>query len=272
MKLTVVLGASQEASFDITLNDNSFTRKWVEELRWCLSHCDFDQQEAFSSFWSLEKSAEMLTESCNTINHYLKNFIEIRSDILEQPQEYFNYLHKIFEILSGEFGNPTRLFSLGNAELKNAIRRLNFCVHRVETKIENSTYFHISFDKNQSRRQSFAVEDYDFFQFNSPKGTLFLHYAELGKEFVDLYQDNLPINYLGFKNLHYYSGEMVIHFNTYDPFEDKNYVKWLQNHGIDPYNKKLGHGKIPLGIVDSLDDAISKINKYRHIDSILIKE
>jgi hypothetical protein len=272
MKLTVLLGASQEASFDITLYDNSFTRKWVKELHWCLDHCDFNQQEAFASFLTLEESAKILIESCNTINHYLKNFIEIRLDVLEQPQEYFNYLHGIFETLSGEFGKPTRLFSLANKELKNAIRRLNFFVHRVETKIENSTDFYISFDKNQYRRQSLAVEDYDFFQFNFPKGTLFLHYVELGKEFIDLYEDNLPIDYQGCKNLHYFSGEASIHFNTYDSFEDKNYIKWLQNQGIDPYNKTLGHGKISLGIVDKLEDAISKINNYRHIDSILIKE
>ena len=46
MKLTVVLGASQEASFDITLNDNKFTRKWVEQLRWCVTHCEFNQLES----------------------------------------------------------------------------------------------------------------------------------------------------------------------------------------------------------------------------------
>jgi len=272
MKLTVLLGASQEVSFDITLNDNSFTRKWVEELRWCLANCDFNQQETFASLLTLDESAEILTESCNTINHYLKNFIEVRPNLLEQPQEYFNYLHGIFETLSGEFGKPTRLFLLADKELKNAIRRLNFFVHRVETKIENDADFYISFDKNQYRRQPMVVEDYEFFQFEFPKGTLFLHYVELGKMFIDLYEDNLPINYQGFKNLHYYSGEASISFDNYDSFEDKNYVKWLQNQGIDPYNKTLGHGKIPLGILDDLEDAISKINNYRHIDSILIKE
>jgi hypothetical protein len=96
--------------------------------------------------------------------------------------------------------------------------------------------------------------------------------VELGKEFIDLYQDNLPIDYQGFKNLHYYSGEASICFDTYDPFDDINYIKWLQDQGIDPYNKTLGHGKIPLGILDDSEDAISKINNYRHIDSILIKE
>jgi len=138
MKLTVVVGASKEASFDITLNDNNFTCKWVEELHWCVTHCEFNQLEAFASMASLNESSLILKESCVTINRYLKNFIEIKDNLLDQPQEYFNYLHSIFEKLSGEYANPTRLFAIAPLELKEAIRRLNFFIHRVETK-ENST-------------------------------------------------------------------------------------------------------------------------------------
>ena len=272
MKLTVLLGASQEASFDITLNDNSFTRKWVEELRWCLDHCDFNQQEAFASFLTLEESADILTESCNTINHYLKNFIDVRSNLVEQPQEYFNYLHGIFETLSGNFGKPTRLFSLANEELKNAIRALNFFIHRVEQKFDTPKSFYISFNKNQYRRLPLSTEDYDFFKFSFPKGTLFLHYVELGKEFFDLYQDNLPIDYQGFKNLHYFSGEVSFFFDNYDLFNDINYVKWLQNQNIDPYDKKLGHGKIPIGTVDNFDEVFNKLKNQKYLSEIIIKE
>jgi hypothetical protein len=272
MKLTVVLGASQEASFDITLNDNNFTRKWVEELRWCVTHCEFNQLEAFASMISLNESASILKESCVTINKYLKNFIEIKDNLLDQPQEYFNYLHRTFEKLSGEYANPTRLFAIAPLELKEAIRRLNFFVHRVETKENSAPLLYISFDKQQYRRMPLEQEDYEYFQFNFPKGTLYLHYAELGKEFIDLYQDNLPIDYIGFKNLHYYSGEASLVFEDYSTFADQGYLKWLQTNGIDPYNKLLGHGKIPLGIVDDIKDAESKIEQHRHIHSILFKE
>ena len=73
MKLTVVLGANNEASFDITIYDNSFTRKWVEELSWCLGNCSFNQDEAFSAMMSLNDACNVLTNSCKTINKYLKN-------------------------------------------------------------------------------------------------------------------------------------------------------------------------------------------------------
>ena len=63
MKLTVVLGASSEASFDILLNDNSFVRKWAKELEWCLQHCDINQHEAFFSLLPLSDAADALTQS-----------------------------------------------------------------------------------------------------------------------------------------------------------------------------------------------------------------
>ncbi len=272
MKLTVLLGASQEASFDITLYDNSFTQRWVEELRWCLSNSTIYQVESFSPQYTLDESRDLLINSCEIINRYIENFIEIRPNIKQQPQEYFNYLHNKFEQLSGTWENPTRLFTIANQELKTAIRYLNLFVHKVEEQLDHPTGLDIKFNKENLRRQEIISSDYDFFEFNSAPGTLFLHYAELGKEFIDLYEDNLPIDYAAFTNQHHYTGEASISFFEYNAFSRPGYIEWLQSHGINPYNKTLGHGKIPLGIVDNLEDAISKINNYRHIDNILIKE
>ena len=272
MKLTVVLGASQEASFNITLNDNAFVRKWTEELRWCNDHCAVDQQESFINQLSLDESAEILTQSCNTINTTLKNFIEVRSDIKNQTQEYFNYLHSKFEQLTGTWGTQTRLMSIATPKFKAAVRNLNLFVHRVESKQELPLGFAIKFDKEQFRRQKLIDDEYDFFEFKLPAGTIVCHYAEVGKEFIDLYEDKLPINYVGFTNAHHYTGEASISFVEYDAFADTDYLKWLVDQGINPYDKRLGHGKIPLGIVDNLADAENKIMQYQHIHSILIKE
>lgn len=272
MRLTVVLGTHSEASFTISLNNNKFVQKWVKEARWCLTNCDFEQQEAFLGLMSLEQSAEVLTESCATINRYLKNFINIRENLLDQDQEYFNYLHSKFEHLSGEFGKPTRLFSVANKELKTAIRNLNVFVHRIEKKKTSIPTLYVSFNKDQYRRWPLADEDYEHFEFVIPAGTLVVHYVELGKEFVDLYEDNLPLEYQNFKNLHYYSGEASIYLEEYDCFNDIGYVEWLKNHKIDPCNKKLGHGKLVLGQVDNLPDACAKIHQYKHINDIIIEE
>jgi hypothetical protein len=272
MKLTVVLGTNEETSFDITIHDNSFTRKWVKELSWCLDNCSFNQAEAFAAMMSLNDACDALTKSCETINKYLKNFIDIRTDIINQSQEYFNYLHSKFETLSGEFGKPTRLFAVATPDLKEAIRNLNFFIHRVETKEEPESRLYVSFNKDQYRRHPFDNSDYDFFEFAFPKGTLYLHYAELGKEFVDLYEDQLPLDYNGLKNLHYYSGEAMLGTTDYSAFDKSGFKEWLTNQNIDPYDKRLGHGKIPLGQADNIVDAIDKLNKFKYINKILIKE
>lgn len=272
MKITIHLGLQGEDSIEIALYENSFTRKWVKEFQWCLDNCEINQREAFAGFDTLEHSAELLVESCKIINTYLKNFIDIRENILTQPQEYFNYLHSIFERLSGGYGKTTRLFAVANQELKDAIRNLNYYVHRIESRQKVLPLFYLSFNKDQYRRIKLSPEDYDFFEFKFPAGTLFLHYAELGKEFIDLYEDNLNLDYSGFSNLHYYSGEASLAFLDYDVFSDIGYLEWLKNNNIDPYDKKLGHGKVPLGEVLDLDQSLAKIKKHSNIYKIFIEE
>ena len=272
MRLIVVLGIHSEASFTISLNNNAFVQKWVEEVRWCLTNCDFEQQEAFWGVMSLEQSAEVLTKSCVTINQYLKNFIDIKENLLMQDQEYFNYLHLKFEHLSGKFGESTRLFSVANKELKTAIRNLNIFVHRIEKKKTTIPTLYVSFNKDQYRRWPLADEDYEHFEFIIPAGALVVHYVELGKECVDLYEDNLPLEYQNFKNLHYYSGEASIYLEECHRLNDTGYLKWLENNKIDPYNKKLGYGKLVLGQVDNIVDAYAKIQQYQYIKDIIIEE
>ena len=272
MKLTVVLGASEEASFDIHLNDNSFVRKWTKELQWCTENCEFNQQEAFWSLLTLDESSDILTNACLTINQYLKNFIEVRSDLANQPQEYFNYLHTKFETLSGEYGKPTRLFAMANTELKTAIRNLNFFIHRVETKQDPDANLYISFNKDQYRRHPLEQDDYQYAEYTIPPGTLFLHYVELGKNLFDLYKDGLDLSYPGFKNLHYFSGEATLTLAGIDQFDNKDYIDWLTNQGLDPYNKHMGHVTIPLGNIINIETVKDKLSKYKHINQILIKE
>ena len=266
------MGAQGEESFEIFLNDSHFVNKWVSEFQWCLDNCKINQQEAFAGLVSLENSVPNLIKSCETINQYIKNFIEIRNDVLSQPQDYFNYLHLKFEELSGEFGKPTRLFSIAPDNLKNAIRNLNFFVHRLEKKQDCQQLLYFSFDKDCYRRFRLSEDDYANFQFELEPGTLCLHYAELGKNFNDLYKDKLPIDYGNFKNLHFYSGEASLLFCKYQTFQDSNYETWIRSHGYDPYNKTLGHGKIPLGIIGDPEAVYSKIQKYQFINEIIIKE
>jgi hypothetical protein len=57
-----------------------------------------------------------------------------------------------------------------------------------------------------------------------------------------------------------------------DFFKDLKYVEWIKSNKFDPYDKTLGHGRIPLGSVDNLADVYSKIQEHKYIKNILIKE
>lgn len=272
MKLTVTLGASSEASFDIELFETKFVDKWLSEFRWCLDNCSFVQHEAFATLLTLEQSAERLKQSCDTINRYLPGMLDLRDDPLSEPQEYFNYLHSKFEALNGEFDRPSRLFSIANAELRSAIRDLNFFVHRCETRREPRSCLYMSFDKDRYRRRPMEVEDYDHAEFVLPAGTLMTHYMELGKDFEDLFEDGLGLDYPGFRNLHYFGGEAAVTLKEFNLFERPGLKQWLQNQGLDPYNKALGHGRIALGRVIDLDRTRTLIDKHRHLNKIIVKE
>jgi len=271
MKLWVYLGTTGDC-FSIDLHNNLFVNKWLKELRWCLDNCEFNQQEAFASLLSLPESADLLEQSIVTINKYLPNAIETKFPVLNQTQDYFNSLHEVFERLSGGYNTPTRLWTVAPSDLKQAIRNLNFFVHRVESKKSQLDELYISFNKDQYRRFSLDLEDYKNFEFALAPGTLFLHYAELGKEFLDLFEDNLPIDYANFKNLHYYSGEATLTFDGCNMVKNKGFFDWIRSHGYDPTDRALGHGRIPLGTVTNIDHARTLLHKHRHLEKILIEE
>jgi hypothetical protein len=70
--------------------------------------------------------------------------------------------------------------------------------------------------------------------------------------------------------LHYYSGEAALSFDSYNCFADTGYLSWLKDNGIDPYNKNLGHGRIPLGIADI--NKCQQILNYHYIKEIIVDE
>ena len=78
--------------------------------------------------------------------------------------------------------------------------------------------------------------------------------------------------YNSFANSHYYSGEASLAARDFDAFEDANFRQWLVDRNIDPYNKQLAHGKIPLGHVSNIQQVTDMLQQHRHIHRIEIHE
>lgn len=242
----------------VNLNNNSFVHKWAQLFEETLSTCDIEQNNSFSCVLSETQSQQRLLSAIQIVNKFLKKqFIEVPDTIDWDNQDWYNYLHSKFEKLSGPFGEPTKLFMLAPGEVKTAIRDINTYVHRLETRpYKPVKAWYISFDKNRYRRIPLQPDDYNLFQYHLCSGEAFIQYAELGKTYLDIFNDNLPLDYQGVKNLHYYSAEFSIWLSDQDKiiYED-DFYQWANNNGIDTSNKQLGLGFIPIGKVTDVSHA-----------------
>ena len=99
-------------------------------------------------------------------------------------------------------------------------------------------------------------------QFHQNTKEVYLDYNELGKPYNDLFHDNLPITYGATKNKHYIGADILLSFtDNKDIFGDK-FIKWLKNNNVDPYDKKLGLGLIPIGKAEIIKiDHLTKDSK-----------
>jgi hypothetical protein len=213
-----------------------------------------------------------LLETIKKINSFLKtNFISIPDNINWKDQEFYNNLHMKFETLSGEFDNPTKLIKIAPMDIKESVRDLNYCVHALEHRSYKSSkkYLYIPWTKKRisTPRIKLADAEYELFQFHQTKNKVYLAYNELGKSYIDLYENNLPIGYARTKNNHYIGADIFIPLLNDENIFPKGFLKWAKKNKIDPYEKKHGIGLLEIGKAEIID--IDYLTKDSKIDIIL---
>jgi hypothetical protein len=242
----------------VDLYSNDFVSKWSLLFEQTVTTCDINQNESFTCCLTEERSQQRLLLAIDTINRFFKNdFIEVPANIDWNDQCWYNILHTKFEQLAGTYDSPSRLFTIAPDTVKDAIRSLNFYVHRLETRpYRANEVWYISFDKDCYKRIPLDTEDYKYFQSVIEPGQAFVQYADLGKTTIDLYKDGLPKDYPGLKNLHYYSAELSLHLGPefIELFTD-DFREWANTNSIDLDDPTLGLGVIPVGKVRDLDTA-----------------
>ena len=241
----------------VDLYSNEFMSRWKLLFEKTAASCGIDQLEAFSCNLTEVQAQERLLWAIDTINGFLKRTFIETGDIDWNDQDWYNYLHAKFERLSGSYDRPTRLMTLADTKLRSAVRALNFYVHKLEQRpYGRHRPWYISFDKDCYQRLPLQPKDYELFQGQVHPGEVVVHYAELGKTTVDLYEDGLPKDYPGLKNLHYYSAELSAHLGSETiSFFSEDFRKWAEENSIDIYDRTLGLGVIPIGTIRDLDRA-----------------
>lgn len=234
-----------------------------------MENSSVNNKEAFYHYADEASVQNDLFESIKTINSFLKTeFIKLPTEFNWNDHDIFNYLHRCFEKLNGKWNSSTALMTVSPQHVKDAIRMINFTVHRLERrpyKINRRLY--LSWDKNCYRRQQLTTQEHEYFTNLIKPNTVYLNYVEVGKSLFDLFQDYLDPSYEGYDNLHYVGAEIYLDFEEgeQDIFSSE-FKNWAKKFNIDVYDKQLGIGKLPIGTFTGSDELFTKDSKITSIE------
>jgi hypothetical protein len=240
-------------SFEINLYDNSVAREWKKLIN-SIHVGDGEDIDHRRSFYNLNSKEEIKNDLLNAIEKintfFKKEFIVIPKNIDWNDQKIYNDLHIYFEKLSGNFNNPTKLIKIAPKNIKESIRDLNYCVHALEN-FSDIKQDNIKIQWTKSRivtpRIPLKEEEYNLIKFERIAKEVYLDYNELGKNYIDLWRDNLDISYNSLKNNHYIGADFFISLKNQKNIFHDDFIQWIKTHNIDPYEKKHGIGLIAIG-------------------------
>lgn len=248
-----------QPAFRIDLYNHSVASKWKELISdiYVGDGEDIDHIRTFFSLRSTTDKREMLLDAIKSINSFLKKEFIVLPEVIDwNGQEIFNTLHVAFEKLSGEFDNPTKLMKIAPMHIKEKIRDLNYCVHHLERDQtqKSISLLNLQWTKKRETLERIRLEDneYSHIQFNQNKNEAYLAYNELGKNYIDLWKDDLPITYEASKNNHYIGPDIIISFENKETIFEDGFLNWCKENKVDPYNKTHGIGLLPIGKVEKI--------------------
>ena len=198
---------------------------------------------------------------------------------LTQKHGVLNKLHNHFELLQGTVGQLSPYFIAADYETKYAIRQLNIICHEMETLIlsqqkqaycpqysrpsQITTWLHAArYELKDEHKYLFVKNGYDR-QF----GHVYMHWAQIGKTLFEVFRDEgapkLDDTVCdAITELKYYSGEFdiewaldMVYGNTDTPWHNEQqdkFKQWLIDNNLDPKDKNLSLGYLPIGEVDLL--------------------
>lgn len=196
---------------------------------------------------------------------------------LKEKKGILNKLHNHFEILQGTVDNLSLYYINADYETKYAIRQLNIICHEMETLIlsqqkqahipewsrpsQITTWLHATrYELKDDHKKLFVSNGY-----NKQFGHVYMHWAQIGKTLFEVWKDEgapkLDVTICdAITHLKYYSGEFDIEWARDMVYGDKtthwftrdidNFKKWLVENGLDPHDKNLSLGYLPIGKVD----------------------
>jgi hypothetical protein len=223
-----------------------------------------DNQISFIRFMSVDKQKKLLLTSIDSVNEFMGHqYIDTKN--VQWDRDFFNQAHELFEKLNGTFTNPTKLIVIAPDKIKEDIRLINTLVHQLEE--QGTKQWRFQWHKEHTIRQKMIDEDYNTMVFDTVPNTMYLHYNEVGKSTIDVFNDQLDINYPNIVNNHYIGPDIRYYNSTEHCFGD-NFLIWCKDKNIDPYRKQNGLGLYPVGTYTTnfTNDDISVESRWTNVE------
>lgn len=249
---------------------------WLKSLK-TLLNSSWPYYARFSGFIDGYKNAEHLANELNQaiddINQCGKYFIKERAEG-EFSQEFSNIIHHHFEVLYGSITQKSELFQESSAYIQNAIERLNHAIHDMEAfyreqamspKERNQTFSAVVSEVQGVTRHKLPEEFYDFFTLDNDFGDMVAHYSLVGKTWWEVFLDkDEEIFKDAIRPLNVLTGEFDLFFGVHRLSSEKKneFEKFLLRRGLDPSDKQLGLGYLPLAKLQR-DNHLSNLDYKR---------
>ena len=280
------------------IENNPIATLWIKKLQKTFND-DFILETRWCGF-------PLRRKSFNYLLTQLKSCIDIINDsFLNKKYGYYidpisdnyttdehNRIHHHFEILMGQTLNTSdyykEIFDKNDINLINAIRGLNDLSHEIEESKMNMPHLITCFVGDNIEKEELPIEVENYFMLGNFFGYIFLHYAQVGKSWIDfLFDDDKEIDHSTIKPLQIISGEFDICFGeNVNPItfqkgdEEKNekIFKRLLSSKLEKYGKNIDDKKLRLGRVkvaeiileEDKDIILKKLAQNYQIKSIKI--
>lgn len=195
---------------------------------------------------------------------------------LSVKHDTMNRLHNHFERLQGTVWDLSEYYRIADYETKYAIRQLNNLCHEIETLVlsqrkqatlpewvrpsQITTFLHADrHELKDCHRDGFLANGYD-----RRFGTVYMHWTQIGKTLFEVFRDeDAPdldhTTCEAINSLRFYSGEFDIEWGNDVVYGDKcpwhdreqdQFNQWLKNNNLDPLDRNLSLGYLPIGKID----------------------
>ena len=283
----------EKNSYDLyfKVDDHPIAKLWIIKLQDSLNK-NFILETVFAAF-NLERGSKkvLVKKIKNCIDIINNSWLNKKYNYFIEPIKYdynvkeHNRIHHHFEILMGQVWNPSdwykKIHASGDLELLNAVRGLNDLTHQIEAIKFNVPYLSTTFLNDNIIKDELPDEANDYFVLESQFGDIFLHYAQLGKTWIETILDNdNEIFDSNISPLRKISGEFDISFGC--AFENKiktinkiitKIKEKIKEKGRDPCDKTLRLGRLKVGSIilqDKKEKILDNICKNDQILSISI--